>query len=239
LSIEKEEMEMIAVTRKMATTRGRLNRSMLVILSLALIVAGCQSLNPYTDEPETSKTTKGAVIGTAAGAAVGAILTGGSRRGILLGAGIGALVGGGVGHYMDKQAEELRRELRDTGVSVTRHEDSIILNMPGNITFATDSSDVTADFYPVLNSVAIVLNKFDSTYVDVQGFTDSTGRAEYNQKLSERRAASVSSYIVNQNVTQARMVVTGLGQDYPVASNDTSDGRALNRRVAIVLTPLT
>jgi outer membrane protein OmpA-like peptidoglycan-associated protein len=232
-------MEMIATTREITGTRGRLGRSVIVILVSALLVVGCQTLNPYTGESETSDTTKGAAIGAGAGAALGAILTGGSRRGILLGAGIGALIGGGVGHYMDKQAEELRRELRDTGVSVTRHGDSIVLNMPGNITFATDSSDVTANFYPVLNSVAIVLHKYDSTYVDVQGFTDSTGRAEYNQKLSERRAASVSSYIVAQNVTQARMVVTGLGQDYPVASNDTPEGRALNRRVAIVLTPLT
>jgi outer membrane protein OmpA-like peptidoglycan-associated protein len=220
-------------------TRSHIRRSLIAFIAVAIGVAGCQTLNPYTDEPETSKTTKGAVIGTAAGAAVGAILTGGSRRGVLLGAGIGALVGGGVGHYMDKQAEELRRELRDTGVSVSRHGDSIILNMPGNITFATDSSDVTADFYPVLNSVAIVLDKYDSTYVDVQGFTDSTGRAEYNQHLSERRASSVSAYLVGHNVQQARMVVTGLGEDYPVASNDTPDGRALNRRVQIVLTPLT
>lgn len=230
---------MMAATRIATTAKGRLCRSMLITLALAVIVAGCQSLNPYTDEPETSKTTKGAVIGTAAGAAVGAILTGGSRRGILLGAGIGALVGGGVGHYMDKQAEELRHELRNTGVSVTRHEDSIILNMPGNITFATDSSDVTANFYPVLNSVAIVLDKYDSTYVDVQGFTDSTGRADYNQNLSEKRASSVSAYIVGQNVQQERMVVTGLGEQYPIASNETAEGRALNRRVQIVLTPLT
>ena len=111
--------------------------------------------------------------------------------------------------------------------------------MPGNVTFATDSADVTADFYPVLDSVAIVVNKFEKTYVDVIGHTDSTGRAEYNQGLSERRASSVAAYLRSREVIPERIVVTGMGQNAPVASNDTPEGRALNRRVEIVLTPLT
>jgi outer membrane protein OmpA-like peptidoglycan-associated protein len=214
-------------------------RSFIVALvAAAVMLTGCQTLDPYTGEQKTSDTTKGALIGTAAGAVAG-VLVGGSRKQVLIGAGIGALVGGLVGNYMDRQEAALRAQLQGTGVSVTRYEDTIVLNMPGNVTFATDSADVTADFYPVLDSVAIVVNKFEKTYVDVIGHTDSTGRAEYNQGLSERRASSVAAYLRSREVIPARIVVTGMGQNAPVASNDTPEGRALNRRVEIVLTPLT
>jgi len=107
------------------------------------------------------------------------------------------------------------------------------------VTFPTNSADVNASFYPVLNSVALVVNKFDKTYVDVIGFTDSTGALEYNQRLSERRAQSVASYLESQQVLPQRLVISGRGPAYPIASNDTAEGRALNRRVEIVLTPLT
>jgi outer membrane protein OmpA-like peptidoglycan-associated protein len=111
--------------------------------------------------------------------------------------------------------------------------------MPGNVTFATDSADISSSFYEVLDSVALVLNEFEKTYVDVVGHTDSTGRAEYNQALSVRRAQSVSDYLMTREVMAERLVVTGRGQTQPIASNDTPEGRALNRRVEIVLTPLT
>ena len=210
-----------------------------VVLTLAaVVVSGCQTLDPYTDEPETSRTAKGAGIGAAAGAVAG-VVVGGSRKATLIGAGIGALVGGVVGNYMDKEAEALRQRLRATGVSVTRNGDQIILNMPGHVTFATDSADISSGFYEVLDSVAIVLNEFEKTYVDVIGHTDSTGRAEYNQQLSVRRAQSVADYLMSREVLPERLVVTGRGQTQPIASNDTAEGRALNRRVEIVLTPLT
>ena len=210
-----------------------------VVLTLAaVVVSGCQTLDPYTDEPETSRTAKGAGIGAAAGAVAG-VVVGGSRKATLIGAGIGALVGGVVGNYMDKEAEALRQRLRATGVSVTRNGDQIILNMPGHVTFATDSADISSGFYEVLDSVAIVLNEFEQTYVDVVGHTDSTGRAEYNQQLSVRRAQSVADYLMSREVLPERLVVTGRGQTQPIAPNDTVEGRALNRRVEIVLTPLT
>lgn len=219
-------------------TFSRPRSVMVAMIATAIMLAGCQTIDPYTGEQKTSDTTKGALIGTAAGAVAG-VIVGGSRKQVLIGAGIGALVGGLVGNYMDRQEAALRAQLEGTGVSVTRHQDTIILNMPGNITFATDSADVTANFYPVLDSVAIVVNEYEKTYVDVIGHTDSTGRAEYNQGLSERRAGSVAAYLESREVLHARLVVTGMGQDVPVASNDTPDGRALNRRVEIVLTPLT
>jgi outer membrane protein OmpA-like peptidoglycan-associated protein len=209
------------------------------IAALGLVLAsGCQTLDPYTGEQKTSNATKGAAIGAAAGAASAAIVSG-KRKNVLIAAGVGALVGAGVGNYMDRKEAALREQLQATGVSVTRHEDVIVLNMPGNVTFATGSSDVTAQFYPVLDSVAIVLNEFDRTYVDVVGHTDSTGRAEFNQTLSERRAGSVAAYLESREVMEERLLVSGLGQNQPVADNTTPDGRALNRRVEIVLTPLT
>ena len=151
----------------------------------------------------------------------------------------GALAGGGVGYYMDKQADKLRMQLQSTGVSVTRNGDNIILNMPGNVTFASDSSNISADFYRVLDSVALVLNEFEKTYVDVVGHTDSTGALEHNQKLSEARASSVARYLESQKVISQRIITRGVGPEQPIASNDTTEGRALNRRVEIILTPLT
>jgi outer membrane protein OmpA-like peptidoglycan-associated protein len=223
----------------MTTTALRAGRlAVLCLVAASVTMAGCETLNPYTDEPETSRTTKGAAVGAAAGAVAG-VVVGGSRKSTLIGAGIGALIGGAIGNYMDREAEALRQRLRGTGVSVTRHGDHIILNMPGNVTFATNSSDISSNFYAVLDSVAIVLNEFDKTYVDVIGHTDSTGPADFNQALSVRRAQSVADYLMSREVIPERLVVTGRGPSQPIASNDTPEGRALNRRVEIVLTPLT
>ena len=140
---------------------------------------------------------------------------------------------------MDREDAKLRAQLQGTGVSVTRVGDQIILNMPGNVTFATNSHNISADFFDVLNSVALVLNEFDQTYVDVIGHTDSTGSLEHNQRLSERRADSVARYLKSQQVLPERILTRGMGPNSPVASNDTPEGRSLNRRVEIILTPIT
>ena len=213
------------------------------IVSIAIVVSGCQSNpfqteNPYTGEQEINKTTKGAGIGAVAGLVTGAI-AGGGRKKLLIGAGVGALTGGLVGNYMDRQDDKLRAQLRGTGVSITRIGDQIVLNMPGNVTFASNSSDISADFYDVLNSVALVLNEFDKTYVDIVGHTDSTGSLEFNQRLSEQRASSVARYLKSQDVLYERIQTRGMGPNLPVAPNDTVEGRALNRRVEIILTPVT
>jgi len=207
-------------------------------LALALAVPGCTTTNPYTGEQEVNKTSKGAGIGALAGLAT-AIMVGGDRKKLLAGAGIGALVGGGVGYYMDRQEDKLRAQLQGTGVSVTRSGDNVILNMPGNVTFATNSSNISADFYRVLDSVALVINEFEKTYVDVIGHTDNTGADAYNQQLSEARASSVARYLESQKVLPARIMSRGMGESSPIASNDTPEGRALNRRVEIILTPVT
>jgi outer membrane protein OmpA-like peptidoglycan-associated protein len=213
-------------------------RLLALFLVLTLGSAACTT-NPYTGEQQASKTGMGAGIGAASGALLGALAGGGKRKNVLIGAGIGALAGGGVGYYMDKQDSELRAQLQNTGVSVTRDGDNIILNMPGNITFATGSSDINADFFPVLNSVALVVNKYEKTYIDIVGHTDNVGSAEMNQRLSEARASSVARYLESQKVLSQRIVTSGMGMNKPIASNSTPEGRAQNRRVEIVLTPIT
>lgn len=210
--------------------------------SLSVVLAACQTVDPYTGEQKTSKTTAGALIGAAAGAAVGAISGDDNRerrKRAAIGAGIGALAGGAVGQYMDRQEAELRRRLAQSGVSVTRKGDQIILNMPGNITFDTNRAEIKSNFFPVLDSVAEVLHEYDKTLVEVVGHTDSTGTDAINQPLSQGRADSVSVYLQSHGVVAARLSAYGVSSNYPIASNDTAAGRAQNRRVEIALLPLT
>jgi len=213
-----------------------------LVAMLALSVAGCYTYDPYTGEKKVSDTTKGAGIGAAAGAVVG-LLTGGDaaahRKNALIAAGVGALAGGAIGNYMDRQEANLRHDLAGTGVSVTRIGDNITLNMPGNITFKSGSAELDPSFYKVLNSVNVVVKKYNKTVVEVAGHTDSTGAAEYNQKLSERRANSVAQYLESQGLANNRVVTVGAGESRPVADNATPEGRQANRRVELTLTPLT
>lgn len=231
-------MDRITTPLSRKSSRRVARRSLALAVALAVAATGCATTDPYTREQEINKTSKGAGIGALAGLAT-AIIVGGDRKKLLAGAGIGALIGGAVGYYMDREEDKLRQQLQRTGVSVTRDGNNIILNMPGHVTFATDSSNISADFYDVLDSVALVLNEFDQTYIDIIGHTDSTGAADYNQRLSEDRASSVARYLQSRSVLPERIVTTGMGETRPIASNDTPDGRSLNRRVEIVLTPIT
>jgi len=201
-------------------------------------LAGCTT-DPYTGQQKVSNTAGGAALGALAGAGLGLLAGGDDRRNALLGAGIGALAGGGIGLYMDRQEAQLRAQLQGTGVSVTRQGDYIILNMPSNITFATDSASIQPSFYPTLNSVALVLKKYNQTLVDVYGHTDSTGSFEHNMQLSQRRASAVADYLIAQGTDSRRFAIIGQGPSQPIASNDTEEGRAQNRRVEIRLAPLT
>lgn len=208
----------------------------------AVFVSGCETLDAYTRDEKTSSATKGALIGAAAGVVVGLISGDDAverRQHALIGAGIGALAGGSIGYYMDRQEAKLRAELEGTGVSVTRRGDNITLNMPGNVTFATDSSDLSPAFFSVLNSVGKVLGEFEQTVVEVAGHTDSTGAYSYNQSLSERRAGSVASYLQAQGVIAQRVITVGMGETRPMANNSSAVGRQANRRVEITMVPLT
>ena len=217
----------------------------MITAGLTVALSGCetlQTINPFTQEPETSNAAKGAMIGAAAGVAVG--LASGDdaverRQRALILAGVGALAGGAIGYYMDQQEAKLRAELQGTGVSVTRIGDNITLNMPGNVTFATNSSDLSPAFFDVLRSVSKVLAEFDKTVVEVAGHTDSSGSDAYNQSLSERRASSVAQYLQAQGVINERLLTVGLGESMPVADNSLSSGKQANRRVEITMVPVT
>ncbi len=215
-----------------------MKKTLLVVVATAVLVSACTTTDPYTGEQKVSNTAAGAGLGALAGAGIGLLAGGNDRRNALIGAGIGALAGGAIGATMDRNEAELRRQLQGTGVSVTRNGDQIILNMPSNITFDTDQDQVKSQFYPTLNSVAIVLRKYDRTLVDVYGHTDSTGSATHNQDLSQRRAASVANYLGAQGIDPRRFAVVGFGATRPIATNATAAGRAQNRRVEIEISPL-
>ena len=217
-----------------------MNKAAIAAMAGALVfTAACTTTDPYTGQQKVSNTAGGAAVGAGLGALAGLAAGGNDRRNALIGAGIGALAGGAVGNFMDRQEAELRAQLASTGVSVTRVGDNIILNMPSNITFATDQDTVIPAFYSTLNSVAIVLRKYNQTLINVYGHTDSTGSDQYNQALSQRRANAVSSYLATQGVSQQRMIAQGFGESRPVADNGTEAGRAQNRRVEIQIVPLT
>ena len=217
-----------------------LKKSM-VALACATMIAGCTA-DPYTGEQRVSRTVLGAGSGAAAGALAGLLVgkttNADTRKSVLIGAGIGALTGGGVGVYMDRQAAKLRSQLQGTGVSVTKRGDTIILNMPSNITFDSDQAAVKPGFYDTLNSVSLVLKEFDQTLVNVYGHTDSDGSQGYNQQLSQNRAVSVARYLSSQGVDRRRFYVVGYGEERPIASNATAGGKAENRRVEIEIEPL-
>lgn len=219
-------------------------KKILVLGLAATYLSACTTTDPYTGEQKMSNTAGGAGLGAVVGALGGLAVSGGGssvarRNAVLIGAGLGALGGGAIGNYMDQQEAELRAQLQNTGVSVSRRGDQIVLNMPSNITFATDQDQVIPPFYETLDSVALVLKKFNRTLIDINGHTDSTGSAGYNQGLSERRAASVANYLGGRGVDQRRISTLGFGPSQPIASNATPQGRAENRRVEVLIAPIT
>jgi outer membrane protein OmpA-like peptidoglycan-associated protein len=202
--------------------------------SLALL-AGCSTVNPYTGQTETSGATIGTASGALGGAAIGALAGGG--RGALIGGAVGALTGGLIGNAIDRQNAELRQRLVGTGVQVEKHGDDIQLIMSSDVSFGTAEASIRPDFYPTLDSVAVVLRKYDNTNVIVTGYTDNVGTAAYNQGLSEARARSVSNFLASRGVNPNRLFAEGMGKRDPIASNATAEGRAINRRVVITLRP--
>ncbi|MCR6650840.1 MAG: OmpA family protein [Cellvibrionaceae bacterium] len=212
----------------------------LSVALLALVLAACTTLDPYTGEQKTSNAAKGAGVGAITGAVIGAATASKNdrKKGVLTGAAAGAALGGGVGVYMDNQEKALRERLVGSGVQVRRDGDNIQLIMPGNITFATNSSSIRSDFHPVLDSVGQVLAEFKKTRIKVSGHTDNTGGADLNQRLSEDRAASVKNYLIGRGVASGRVNSIGYSYRYPIASNSTAAGKEANRRVELELEPI-
>ncbi|MEZ9700168.1 OmpA family protein [Vibrio sp. 10N.261.46.E12] len=210
-------------------------KRVIVTLSIAALLSGCQATqrqNATTGETETNSATKGALAGMLAGAAIGAAT--GNSSDALRGAAIGGVVGGGAGYYMDKQEQALREELLSSGVQVKRiNEKELQLVMENGIGFDSGSYHLSSGIYPALNSVALILSEYPDTRLDIKGHTDSSGNDLSNQKLSEQRAQSVGDYLINQKVASGRVVTQGYGERYPVCDNNTTAGRACNRRVEI------
>jgi len=199
-----------------------------VMSSLALV--GCENM---------SNTQKGASIGAVTGALLGKGTGDHDKSRYVWGAAVGALAGGAIGSYMDKQEEEFREELADSGVKVIRDGDNLRLQLPSNITFATGRANISQSFNPVLDDVARVLKKYEKTTMLIEGHTDSTGSAEYNQQLSLNRANAVRNNLVGNGVDSRRVTTEGYGESMPVADNDTESGRQLNRRVELRIVPNT
>lgn len=205
----------------------------------ALLMVGCTT-NPYTGEREAGKAGIYGGIGAVSGAVLGAATSSKKDRakGAMIGAAVGGAAGGGYGYYVDTQEAKLRQTLQGTGVQVQRNGDELTLIMPGNITFASNSADISSSFYPTLNSLVQVFKEFDKNGVNIVGHTDSTGSLQLNQDLSNRRARSVAAYLEGNGVPGTRISAYGAGPSQPVASNDTTQGRAQNRRVEINLRQL-
>lgn len=209
-----------------------------IIAAFVLAESSCASLQNASTNPDYAKTRTGAGIGAAAGAVIGLLTHGDKFDNALIGAALGGIAGGAIGNYQDRQEQKLRQQMAGTGVQVVRKDDNITLNMPGGITFLSNSSDVRAESYPILDKVAATLNEYHETLVEAAGHTDSTGSAEYNQKLSERRANSVAAYLESRGVDAKRLIVVGDGEKDPIASNDTPAGRQQNRRVELTIVPV-
>jgi outer membrane protein OmpA-like peptidoglycan-associated protein len=211
-------------------------RNSIIALSVAGLVAGCaQSGNTPAVGQNTGA---GAILGAVGGAIVGGLI-GGNRKGALIGAGIGAVTGAGVGVYLDNQQAELEKNLEGTGATVTNTGTELLVNLPSNITFAVDRAEIQPQFQDSLSRVASTLVQYESSVIDVIGHTDSTGSDAYNQDLSQRRANSVANFLIGRGVIRERIVAYGQGESAPIASNDTAEGRAQNRRVELRIVPLT
>ena len=202
-------------------------KSIISLVVLSLAVTGCASTN----------TEKGAAIGAVTGAVLGKSTSNHKNKRAVWGAAIGAIAGAAIGNYMDKQEQEFRDELSGSGIEVVREGDNLRLIMPANITFATGQAFITSGFYPTLDAIARVLNKYEKTLLSIEGHTDSQGAAEFNQNLSEQRADGVKQYLTNQDIIASRLQTIGYGESRAVADNNTANGRALNRRVEIQIIP--
>jgi len=212
----------------------------LIISGLAAVslvgLSACVT-DPNTGEQKVSRTAIGGVGGAGLGYLLGDLIGGKTAR--IVGAGIGAAGGAYVGYRMDQQIKELKESTAGSGVDVTQTPDgeSILVNLP-DVTFAVDSTVISPSFRAALDEVARSLEKYPNSLVDVMGHTDSSGSDAHNLDLSRRRAESVKGYLVMRGVAGSRIATIGYGEQYPKADNATAEGRALNRRVEIRITPI-
>ena len=202
-----------------------------ITLSLAvsgIIFAGCDSMN---------RSQKGAIIGTAGGAAVGAVVgkaAGNTGMGAVIGGTVGGVAGAIIGKKMDKQAEEIKNEV--AGAKVERVGEGIVVEFNSAVLFGFDQATVSPQAQQTLSDLITILNKYPDTDLTIDGHTDNTGTATYNQKLSERRAGNVAGYLTSNGIAIERISTRGFGFEQPKYDNATADGRAQNRRVEFAIT---
>ena len=204
-----------------------------VLLLVAVFAASCASTSTDPNDPN-GKAKRGAGVGAAAGAIVGAIIgnqSGSNRTGAVIGAAAGAAIGAAIGHKMDKQQEELQQI---PGVEVTRPaENEIAVRLTNDILFDFNSFALRPESRDTLRELANNFRQYPDEEISVEGHTDNVGGDDYNQRLSEQRAGSVRDYLVDQGVPNERVSAIGYGKSRPKASNDTPEGRQVNRRVEI------
>jgi outer membrane protein OmpA-like peptidoglycan-associated protein len=209
--------------------RKPMKKALILILGINLLVwmAGCASW---------SRTQKGAAIGAASGAVVGGVIgkaAGNTILGAILGAAVGGAAGAYIGRYMDRQAEEMQRDLE--GAKVERIGEGIKITFDSGLLFDVDEDSLRETSRMNIEKLAKILNKYPDTNVLIEGHTDSTGPDDYNLKLSKARAESVAGYLAYQTVDSRRCTVMGYGEAQPIATNDTAEGRQLNRRVDLAI----
>lgn len=196
-------------------------------LMATLLFPGCKTMN---------KTQKGAVIGAAAGGATGAVIgkaAGNTALGAIIGATVGGVTGAVIGRQMDKQAEEIKKEVPDA--EVVRVGEGIVIEFKSQVLFGFDQSNLTSDARTNLDKLVTILKKYPDTDIEVQGHTDSKGTTAYNEALSERRASAVSYYLADKGIAHSRLKIKGFGETLPKYSNSTEEGQAQNRRVEFLI----
>src|SRR5712691_1192971 len=206
-------------------------RKVSLLLLATLLTMSCASSNP---DDQNQKAKRGAGVGAAAGAVVGAVIgnqSGNPRTGAVVGAAAGAAIGAAIGHKMDQQQKELQQI---PGVEVTRPaENEIAVQLTNDILFDFNSAALRSESRSTLLDLANNFQRYPDETVSVEGHTDNIGSPAYNQTLSERRADSVRDYLAGQGVSSSRVTAIGYGETRPKATNDTPEGRQLNRRVEI------
>jgi outer membrane protein OmpA-like peptidoglycan-associated protein len=205
-----------------------IQKTLTSIAAVAIILGGCKSMN---------KTQKGAIIGTAGGGAVGAVIgkaAGNTALGAIIGATVGGVTGAVIGRKMDKQAKEIENKV--PGAKVERVGEGIVVEFSDKILFGFDRSDLSATAETNLGKLVEILKQYPDTDIEIQGHTDSKGADDYNMKLSERRSSAVANFLRGRGVASSRIRTKGFGETAPVASNDTESGRSQNRRVDFLIT---
>lgn len=209
---------------------------LLATLSGVVLLAGC--VDPNTSGDPNARTKNGAMIGGLVGALGGAAISDDDKlKGALIGGALGAGAGALIGQDLDRQAAELRGSLSNPNITVTNYGDYLVVNMPQDVLFATDSANLRPDLQRDVQAVANSLVKYPNSTIQVIGHTDSVGSDAYNMDLSQRRAASVANILNYSGVPTSRIQTIGKGKTQPIASNATEAGRAQNRRVEIIIRP--